>query len=73
VPSALRRNEMERIVGGAGGIRTHRPAANAQVVDFKSRSNRKKRQNRMSEVHGRYTGIFGIEYATECATDAAHQ
>jgi hypothetical protein len=44
------------------------PIANAQVVHCTHRSNRKNRQKRMSEVHGGYTGIFGSEYATECAT-----
>lgn len=41
--------------GGAGGIRTPMASVNVQVVDFKSRSIRKKRQNRISEVHGGYT------------------
>jgi hypothetical protein len=57
---------------GAGGIRTRRPVAEAQVIHSTYRSNRKNRQNRMSKVHGGYTergsGTFASEYATECAT-----
>lgn len=51
-------------IGGAGGIRTRRLAANTQVIHSTYRENRNNRTNRMSEVHGGDTELWVPRYAS---------
>jgi len=59
------------MVGRGGGDRTIKVIAGTQVIDFTYRSNRRKRQKHMSEVHGGDTGVAACRYVDQNLTSVS--